>query len=538
MGRFVRHGWCPHCGSRDAYAIYADDSAFCFSCHENDQQAYGGDGKGGYRKMAGELIPASELMFKAIEPRKILKGTCEAYGYAYGEHGGRKVQVAPYYHLGKLAAQHLRFPDKSFKWLGKAQHLELFGQRVHPPGSYQRVVITEGEVDALSVAQMFNLKTPVVSIPSGAGSAKESIGDNLEYLNSFPEIVLAFDNDGPGQEAVEKVLPLFKPGTVKLFNYPPGVKDANELLQAGKGQLIIDGVYKAVPWTPVGIVEGTELWADILADDIVGIDSPYHSLNEKLQGFRKGELYLFTAGSGIGKSTLVHEIAYHFMTKHQQKIGVFALEENKKRVGRRYCGIHLNKPITLSLHGTSTDDLEKAFKATVGSGLFWLYDHWGSVDLDGLLSKLRFLATARGVDWIVLDHISIVVSGLDEVAESERKLIDKLMTRLRSLIEETNVGVLAIVHLKRTDDGKGPSYNEGKTVRLTDLRGSGALEQLSDVVVSLERNQQGSNPDQSLIRVLKNRPVGRTGPADYLMFNQNTGRLLPEAVAALRETAF
>lgn len=174
----------------------------------------------------------------------------------------------------------------------------------------------------------------------------------------------------------------------------------------------------------------------------------------------------------------------------------------------------------------------------MGSGLFWLYDHWGSVDLDGLLSKLRFLATARGVDWIVLDHISIVVSGLDEVAESERKLIDKLMTRLRSLIEETNVGVLAIVHLKRTDDGKGPSYNEGKTVRLTDLRGSGALEQLSDVVVSLERNQQGSNPDQSLIRVLKNRPVGRTGPADYLMFNQNTGRLLPEAVAALRETAF
>ena len=99
------------------------------------------------------------------------------------------------------------------------------------------------------------------------------------------------------------------------------------------------------------------------------------------------------------------------------------------------------------------------------------------------------------------------------------------MTRLRSLIEETGILVLAVVHLKRPDKGK--SYNEGRPVSLTDLRGSGSLEQVSDVVVSLERDQQGDEPDTATVRVLKNRPLGITGLAGTVRYDRETGRLLP-----------
>ena len=171
-------------------------------------------------------------------------------------------------------------------------------------------------------------------------------------------------------------------------------------------------------------------------------------------------------------------------------------------------------------------DLKAAFDAVMGNGKWYIYDHFGSSDIDTLLSKLRYLAVGLGCKAIVLDHISIVVSGLDESeGESERKIIDKLMTRLRSLIEETGILVLAVVHLKRPDKGK--SYNEGRPVSLTDLRGSGSLEQVSDVVVSLERDQQGDEPDEATIRVLKNRPLGITGLAGTVRYDRETGRLLP-----------
>jgi twinkle protein len=127
------------------------------------------------------------------------------------------------------------------------------------------------------------------------------------------------------------------------------------------------------------------------------------------------------------------------------------------------------------------------------------------------------------VDFTVLDHISIVTSGIESSSEGERKDIDILMTRLQSLTQETGMGILAIVHLKRKN---GTSFNEGGQISLSDLRGSGSLEQLSDNVYGLERDQQADGADacKSTIRVLKCRETGDTGEADELLYDRNIGR--------------
>jgi len=245
-------------------------------------------------------------------------------------------------------------------------------------------------------------------------------------------------------------------------------------------------------------------------------------------GIRKGELWLFTAGSGVGKSTMVNEIGYHLFRTHDQTIGVIALEESVKRAAERYVSMELNKPVHLTREGVSEEDLQGAFNQVLGSGKFWFYDHFGSSEVDNILAKIRYMIVGLGVDFLILDHISIIVSGLEETEESERKTIDRLMTNLRKLVQETGAGILAVVHLKRPDKGKG--YNEGRSVSLVDLRGSAALEQLSDVVIALERDQQGDAPNVSQVRVLKNRPVGLTGLADILLYNPKYGRLLAETV--------
>ena len=265
-----------------------------------------------------------------------------------------------------------------------------------------------------------------------------------------------------------------------------------------------------------------------LAAPPAGLDIPYPGLNAKLRGLRQGELYLFTAGSGIGKSTLVNEIAYHLRMTHGLPLGVMALEESVARNLRRYLGIYCNKPLHLpEAHAVVPEsELRAAFEAVTADGKWQAYDHFGSSDIETLLSKFRYMVVGLGCKAIVLDHISIVVSGLDEAGgESERKTIDRLMTRLRSLVEETGVMVLAVVHLKRPD--KGASWNEGRQVSLTDLRGSGSLEQVSDAVIALERDQQGDDPNLAHIRILKNRPIGEVGPAGAVRYDPATGRLSP-----------
>jgi hypothetical protein len=149
------------------------------------------------------------------------------------------------------------------------------------------------------------------------------------------------------------------------------------------------------------------------------------------------------------------------------------------------------------------------------------YNHFGSLEQANLIAKLRYMATVEKCDFIFLDHISIVTSGMESSSEGERKDIDILMTKLASLVQETGVGIIAIVHLKRAKD---KSFNEGSAISLNDLRGSAALEQLSFNVLALERDQQAEDDakDSSIIRVLKCRETGDTGVADTLVYNRET----------------
>ena len=153
---------------------------------------------------------------------------------------------------------------------------------------------------------------------------------------------------------------------------------------------------------------------------------------------------------------------------------------------------------------------------------FVFYRHFGSLNCDALLHAIRYMVTAEQVDFVVLDHISIAISGLD--IDNERKATDVMMTRLRELVEETGVGMLIVSHLRRTD---GTPAEEGGALSLSHLRGSQAISQLSDGVWGLERNQQDDGKKKNLVRVrvLKNRYNGETGIAGYLAYDKATCRL-------------
>jgi twinkle protein len=462
----------------------------------------------------------------SIPKRGLTEETCRKWGYGVAKINGVPAQVANYCdESGRPVAQKVRYKNKKFAILGDADKMSLFGQHLWRDGG-KMITVCEGEIDALTVSQLFGNKWPVVSIPHGAQSASKYIAKSIDWLERFETVVLCFDNDDAGKAAAQECALLFTPGKVKIVSNLPG-KDPNECLMASKGKEVVDAIWAAKTFRPDGVIPGEEMWPIISTDeDVPTIPYPWEGLNSKLMGIRSGELVTITSGSGIGKSSVCRELAYWLMQKGA-KVGYIALEENVRRTGENLMALHMGIPRYFWKDREVTmDQKREAFDATLGQGNIVLYDHWGSCESDNLISQIRYMARGMGCTHIFLDHLSIVVSGLDE--GDERRIIDNTMTKLRSLVEETKISMFVVSHLKRP---AGQGHEEGAQTSLSQLRGSHAIAQLSDCCIGLERNQQDiENPHRTSVRILKNRWCGDNGLCACLEYDRDTGRLMEVAI--------
>lgn len=513
---------CTDCGSHDALCLYSDGHTYCFSCntfHKGKEEEMEGTA---YKHGAG-CIPAEDMYTDTLRARGIRKDTCIKYGYFKSAMNDETVQVACYYDDdNKLIGQKLRFKDKKFETRGAKFSDRFFGQNLWANGHRKMLIVTEGEIDCLTVSQIQDNKYPVVSVPSGVGSAKKVFKAQAEWLNSFDKVIVFFDMDEAGRKGVRDIEGLLKPH--KLFIATLPYKDPNECLLNGHPEVIIDSIWNAKEYTPDGIVNGKDLWEEVSKDVVNdGYDLPWTdlSLNKMIMGLRKGELCVLTAGTGVGKTTFVRQIAYDFGVTKKLKIGMLMLEENVKRTATGLMSVHVGKRLYLNRHIISDDEYRTAFEETLGTGNYVLYEHFGSLDGDNLMDKIRYMAVSEECDFIILDHISIAISGLE--GDNERKMIDVLMTQLRSLAEETGVGLIIISHLRRNNAIGSVSFEEGGSVSLSQLRGSGAIGQLADTVLGLERNQQAEGNKKNLVRVrvLKCRWTGETGIGGYLFYDKD-----------------
>ena len=256
MSDFVTHEPCPSCGSQDNLSRYDDGHAYCFGCQYREgtetEKAQG----------AGSSSPFQFLSVtpKALPNRNLTLETCTKWGYGVSNYQGQPCQVATYRtEQGTPIAQKLRFSDKSFLILGgkrKDESLPLYGMHLCSGGKI--VVVTEGEIDALTVSQLQGNKWPVVSVPTGAQGAFKALKSHLNWFDGFEKVILMFDQDEVGQQAALKCAELFKPGHAAIAKL--SLKDPNELLLAGKGDEIIREIFNAKPYRPDGIIEGKDTW--------------------------------------------------------------------------------------------------------------------------------------------------------------------------------------------------------------------------------------------------------------------------------------
>jgi twinkle protein len=462
-----------------------------------------------------------DLEYKSVAERGLTKHTCQDYGIGVANNH----YYFPYYDASEalVAFKKRNVTEKRFATEGLWTQGTLFGQQLFQKGG-KYVTITEGEFDAAAAYQMLGSKYPVVSVRNGAASAVMDCKANYEWLDSFENIVLCFDNDDKGREAANKVAEVFG-AKAKIFKGASNLKDSCDYLSQEKVKEFNESWWRAERYTPDGIIDGATLW-DLVKEPIEKAEVlyPYLGLNDLTYGIRQAELVTITAGSGLGKSQFLREIIYHILNNTTEaNIGLLFLEESVKKTAKSLMSLEANKPLHLPDTEVSEDELRRSFDRTIGTGRVYLFDHFGSTAVDNIINRVRYMAKALDCRYIFLDHVSIVISSQEN--GDERKALDEIMTKLRTIVQETGVALFVVSHLKRTE-GKG--HEEGAFTSLSQLRGSGSIGQLSDIVIGLERNGQAEDVKErhtTRVRVLKNRHAGLTGPGCALYYDRITGRM-------------
>ena len=524
-----KHLPCDKCGSSDAKSIRADGSEYCFSCgtnfKNNDvsleevQEMY-------YDNSTEGLSEIATYSSYALSSRGISQVVVDHFNVkmAVDSDGRPAAHFYPFTSNGQIVAYKKRQLPKSFSTIGDFKNLELFGQSQATTG--KTLVITEGELDAMAVAQAnfdkYKKFYSVVSLPNGAKSV-QAILQNREWIRKFPDIVLMFDMDEPGQEAIAAAAKMIGLGKVRIAKLRE--KDACDELKEHGSMAIMEAIWNAPLYSPAGILTGDAIWEKFMErKNVQSVPYPecLSGLTEKLDGIREGEITLFTSGTGSGKSTVIKEIVLDLLAKTDEKIGLISLEESIGDTAEKFIGMALERP--LSGHPPLTEDeMKHGFDTVFKDERLVLLDHQGSVSDESLVDKIEYMAL-MGCKYLVLDHITIAVSeGTNGLTGNEA--VDKLMSDLLKLVKQHNVWLGLISHLRKS---QGRSFEEGQLPSIDDIKGSGSIKQISFDIIAFARNliaEEDYERNTIKLRVLKSRFTGKTGDAGTAVYDAKTTRL-------------
>ena len=466
--------------------------------------------------ITGEVLP--------LNKRGITAETCAKFGYTVGVHNGIKYQIAPYYKDGVLVAQHIRDASKDFKWVGEAKGVELFGQHLWRD-SGKKIVVTEGEIDALSVCQLQSLKWPTVSIPSGAKGAKRSLQTNLEFLEKYEQVILMFDQDEAGKEAAAECAPLFTPGKCFIARLP--MKDANEMLLAGRGAEVIDAIWSSKVYRPDSVLSVMDAFEAATAMPSMGIPWPWPSLNPLTFGIQRKTSYYLGAGVGIGKTNWAKELQSWLVNTQGVPVGVFMLEE---ALGKTLKGI-AGKFVGKAFHKPDGNFTEEELKAAISAldGKVFLYNHPTSgATWDAIKPAIRYMVVSCGVKDIFLDNLTVMVAHLSSSEANDE--VNRIASEVAGMMQELDFTLYGFSHLNPVSNGL--PHERGGRVLESQFTGSRGLMRFGNYMLGLERNKDPDLPEYernlAQLVLLKDREYGNVGRVEIRYYPETDKFLEPD----------
>lgn len=347
----------------------------------------------------------------------------------------------------------------------------LFGWQAIP--DYAReVVITEGEIDALSMAAYGH---PAMSVPfGGGGGAKQQwIESDYDRLDRFERIYLALDMDEPGEQAVVEIAQRLGRHRCLRVNLPR--KDANQCLVDGiTGDEIAAAIASASHLDPDGLRRPSDYGDDVVTlfwpkdGEHVGYSTPYGKLGRKLL-FRPAEVTIWTGDSGSGKSQILSDCSVEWV-KQGSRICLSSLEmkpqQSLKRMVKQVVG------------------LDRPSERGVRAALTWLddgmliYELTGKAKVDALLEVFNYARAKYGCDQFIIDSLMRLGIAGDDYNSQEAAIFAMVEWAVSS-----GVHLHLVAHAKKGDRDRG-------SPETADIKGAMEVGANAFNIVSVWRNRR------------------------------------------------
>ena len=436
----------------------------------------------------------------------------------------------PIHSKGKLIGFHCRgLKEKSFYNVGSiaGQDLDLFGiDKCAKTG--KNIVVTEGHIDTLSVYQAVKDRYPkinpnIVSLNNGIGSLKDMVS-SVQDLNAYDQVLLCFDMDQPGREGIAKASKLLGGGKIRVMELSE--KDANDCLVKGKQAEIINAIFNPKEYIPSDIVTLSDIHEAILAETPYGIPYPWGGLNEITYGIFSQQIISVGAAAGAGKTVFMNQLSAYLIKTFKKKIALFSLEETPAYTAKKLIGSLIQKRIHLPGVAVDPEEIKDVYEEL--KNYLYIYDTQGFLSWEDIKANIRYLATL-GVEMFIIDPLTAVTAMYS--ASEANEILNGMMADLSTLVQSLNVTVFLVSHLNNPKTGK--MHTEGGRVSGEQFTQSRALQRWSHLILGLERDLQSEDEEEKntlVVRVIKNRLVGKTGTVD-LMYDVDTGRLKEKEIS-------
>ncbi len=308
------------------------------------------------------------------------------------------------------------------------------------------------------------------------------------------------------------------------------------MVQAVK--MIERAIYNAPMYRPDGIVRAKDLRKAILEPPEWGLPWHHDFLTKWTYGRRTGELYTILAGKGCGKSDfLAAMIAHTIGPEVSQNVGGFFWEGSPKVMTKAVVGKIGHRRFHLPNTGEGAaqwtqEELEKTwdkFESNLYKELF-LNDHYGASDWEAVKERCRFLVHACDVQHLIFDPLAALAAH----EEDDRKGLDRIISDMAMLMQETNAIGYISSHLRRPQKGEGKPHDEGGDIKLEQARGSGAIEIWTHMAIGIGRNKKHEDVTERTranFICLKDRLSGNyEGEICGLYYNRMSGIMEEQAI--------
>ncbi len=507
----------PHsCGTRKGLQVFGNEdgsvSGYCFNCRTPVKDPLGEGVTADQIPVAKRIKKTPEEIQEEIEeisqyhsidlPERRLRGaTMALFGVKVGvsQQDGEtpEFQYFPYYRGDELVDYKVKYmPEKRFWNLAGMKDVDMFGWKQAVESGASRLLICEGENDALAWHRIFEIYEKeeykeyipaIVSLVNGSSSAKNDIARHLKDINRLFKkgVLLSFDKDKAGEKALEDALKMLP--NAKSIVLP--LKDANQCLIEGKGKQ----AYKAAKWdaeTPSNsrLVWLDDIWEEAKTPPEFGVSWPWEDVTDRTRGIRKGETIYIGAAQKMGKSELLNQIASHLVEEHGWKVMLAKPEEANVKTVKLLAG----KLAHARFHDPKVEfDEEKfnnAIKHLIGRKVCMvnLYQHLGWETLKADI----IAAAADGVDAVFIDPITNLTNGIN-AAEANTKL-QEIAQELSAMAKDLNIVIFIFCHLRNPESGL--PHDRGGAVLTSQFAGSRAMGRSCNYMFGIEGNKDPDLP--------------------------------------------